>query len=83
MEVLRAFEALEAAHDDVAIELMVKAVRRIGNKHPSVASQKRAIAMIVGANSVTHGNDGENENLSAMAAPAHKRKKVGRCKFHD
>ena len=68
---------------DVAIDLMVKAVRRIGTKHSSVASQKRAIAMMVGADSITHRNDGENENSSAMAAPAHKRKKVGRCKFHD
>ena len=82
-EVLRAFEALEAISDDVDIEAMIKAARRIGNKHSSVQSQKRAIAMMVGANSVTHENDGENENSSAMAAPAHKRKKVGRCKFHD
>ena len=51
-EVLRAFEALEAIHDDVSVDDMVKAVRRIGNKHSSVASQKRAIAMMVGANSV-------------------------------
>ena len=72
-EVLRALEALEAAHDDVAIDLIVKAVRSIGNKHSSVASQKRAIAMIVGANSVTHENDGKSEKSSAMAAPAHKR----------
>jgi hypothetical protein len=82
-EVLRAFEALEAAHDDVSIELMVKAVRRIGNKHSSVASQKRAIAMMVGASSVTDVDNGDSENSSAMLAPAHKRKKVGRCKFHD
>ena len=80
-EVLRAIEALEAAHDDVDIDLMIKAVTRIGNKHSSVASQKRAIAMMVGTNSVTHENDGEKENSSAMAAPAHKRKKVGRCTF--
>ena len=58
-------------------------MRRIGNKHSSVASQKRAIAMMVGANSVTHKNDEEDEDSSAMVAPAHKRKKVGRCKFHD
>ena len=82
-EVLRAFEALEATHDDVSIELMVKAVRRIGNKHSSVASQKRAIAMMVGANSVTDVGNGDSENSSAMRAPAHKRKKIGRCKFHD
>ena len=31
--VLRAFEALEVAHDDVDVGLMVKSVRRIGNKH--------------------------------------------------
>ena len=82
-EVLRAFEALEAICDDVDIADMIKAARRIGNKHTSVQSQKRAIAMMVGSNSVTQNNDEENENSSAMAAPAHKRKKVGRCKFHD
>ena len=82
-EVLRAFEALEAICDDVDIADMIKAARRIGNKHTSVQSQKRAIAMMVGSNSVTQHNDEENENSSAMAAPAHKRKKVGRCKFHD
>ena len=82
-EVLRAFEALEAAHDDVDIDLMIRAVRRIGNKHSSVASQKRAIAMMVGANSVTDVDNEDSENSSAMVAPAHKRKKVGRCKFHD
>ena len=37
--------------------------------------------MMVGSNSVTQNN--EEENGSAMAAPAHKKKKVGRCKFHD
>ena len=80
-EVLRAFEMLEAISDDVDVEAMIKAARRIGNKHTSVQSQKRAIAMMVGSNSVTQNYDEENE--SAMAAPAHKKKKVGRCKFHD
>ena len=82
-EVLRSFEMLEAISDDVDVEAMIKAVRRIGNKHSSVQSQKRAIAMMVGSNSVEQENDDKNENSSAMAAPAHKRKKIGRCKFHD
>ena len=51
-EVLRAFEALEAMHDDVSVDDMIKAVRRIGHTHSSVASQKKAIAMMVGANNV-------------------------------
>ena len=42
-EILRAFEALEAAHDDVDVDLMIKSVRRIGNKHSPVASQKRLL----------------------------------------
>ena len=62
-EVLRAFEALEAISDEVDIEAMIKATRRIGNKHTSVQSQKRAIAMMVGANSVTHDIDGENKRI--------------------
>ena len=82
-EILRAFEALEAAHDDVDVDLMIRAVQRIGNKHSLVASQKRAIAMMVGANSVTGAEAEDFENSSAMVAPAHKRKKVGRYKFHD
>ena len=39
--------------------------------------------MVVGANSVTGAEAEDFENSSAMVAPAYKRKKVGRCKFHD
>ena len=81
-EVLRAFETLEAAHDDVDVALVIRAVRRNRNKHSSVASQKRAIAMMVGASSVTGAKAEDFENPSAMVALAHTRKKVGRCKFH-
>ena len=81
LEVLRAFEALEAISDDVEVEAMIKATRRIGNKHSSVQSQKRAIAMMVGSTLPSSHND--EEDGSAMAASAHKRKKMGRCKFHD
>ena len=80
-EVMRAFEALEAISDDLDIDDMIKAVRRIGNKYSSIQSQKRAIAMMVGNYDNTQEKD--NELSSAMLAPAHKRKKFGRCKFHD
>ena len=61
-EVLHAFEAPEVPHDDVDVDLMIRSVRRIGNKHSSVASQKRAIAMMVGANSVTDVDNEDSEN---------------------
>ena len=82
-EVGRAIEALQAMHDVVTVRHLVAAVERIGNKHSSLANQKRAIAMMVGVND--QGDDGISRASKRREAAmiTAKKPKVGRCKFHD
>ena len=76
-EITRAFEALQAVSGVMDLKQMVAAVRRVGDKATSVVSQKRAVAMMMS----THGDGEEQEKPTALVAA--KRRKHGRCKFHD
>jgi hypothetical protein len=76
-EIARAFEALQAVSTTMDLQQMIAAVRRVGDRATSVASQKRAVATMM---SVNGGNETQ-EKPTAMVAV--KRRKHGRCKFHD
>ena len=78
-QVTRAFEALQAVSGTMDLAAMVSAARRIGDTASSVASQKRAVAMMTA--SVDGSGALEPEREVAMVAT--KRRKHGRCKFHD
>ena len=84
-DVSRALEALQAVHDVIDIDDMVKAIRRIGNRNTSVAAQKRAIAMMSeGRYEDDDGtSDGRGNQRRVGAMVAAKKPKIGRCKFHD
>jgi hypothetical protein len=88
-EVARAIEALQAMHDTVTVQHLVKAIERIGNRHSSLSNQKRAIAMMVGGaedtdgGSSSGGGSGRSRRQRETALVAVKKPKFGRCKFHD
>ena len=90
-EVARAIEALQAMHDTVTVQHLVKAIERIGNRHSSLSNQKRAIAMMVGGTEDTDGGPssggggggGRSRRQRETALVAVKKPKFGRCKFHD
>ena len=86
-DISRAFDALQAVVDVMDVDDMIKQVRRIGDRNTSLASQKRAIAMMSAAASDSSGDVSGEEarrgrKARAMAA-AGKRQKTGRCKFWD
>ena len=84
-DISRAFDALQAVADVMDVDDMIKQVRRIGDRNTSLASQKRAIAMMSAAASDSFGDVSGEEarrgrKARAMAASG-KRQKTGRCKF--
>ena len=88
-EVARAIEALQAMHDTVTVQHLVKAIERIGNRHSSLSNQKRAIAMMVGGieetdgGSPSGGGSGRSRRQRETTLVAVKKPKFGHCKFHD
>jgi len=79
----RAFDALQAVSDTMDVDHMTKQVRRNGDRNPSLASQKRAVAMMSAAAADSSGDDVNAEGArrgrkaGSMAAVG-KRQKTGR-----
>jgi hypothetical protein len=79
-EATRAIEALEAVHEEIPVDVMLAALKKVASKFSSVAAQKEAVAMFSDGGATAY-------NVMERKPPQYsnpvKRERKGRCKFYD